>query len=312
MPLQAHIVEVGWLQAILLGILQGLTEFLPVSSTAHMEIAPQLMGQQDPGAAFSAIVQLGPIVAIIAYFRNDLIRYVQGVLRTKSPKNVAPDDLDARLGWYVIFASLPGLILGFVLHKQVETILRELHLVAIGLIVFAAILFVAEKIGKQNVPLDKMTLSQSQAVGWAQVLSLVPGVSRSGATITAGLFMGLDRASAARFSFLLGIPYITAAGIYQLYKTISAARHAANGIQELLAAIGPYLLAMVVAGFFAYVVIRWFLSYMKEHNTLGFVLYRIALGILLLVLLQMGKLHNIPKETEPIVEKTTSGVSLAP
>ena len=306
--------KVGWLQAILLGILQGLTEFLPVSSTAHMEIAPQLMGQPDPGAAFSAIVQLGPIVAIIAYFRNDLIRYVKGVLRTKSPKNIPADDLDAKLGWYVIFGSIPGMVLGLLLHKLVEREARELHLVAVGLIVFAILLFIAERVGKKNIPLEKMNLKQSQVIGWTQVLALVPGVSRSGSTITAGLFLGLDRESSARFSFLLGIPFITAAGLYKLYTTVRDASKMEGGMHQLVEAVGPYLLAAVVAGVFAYVVVKWFLSYMKENNTIGFIVYRIALGVILLILLQMGKIHSVFKEddTKPKTPGVSASAQLSP
>jgi undecaprenyl-diphosphatase len=278
----------GWLQAVLLGLLQGLTEFLPVSSTAHMAIVPQLFGQKDPGAAFSAIVQLGPIAAIILYFRADLARYIQGILRTKLPNNVPADDVDARLGWYTVFGSLPIMVFGLLLEKRIDREFRSLYVVAASMIVLAIILWIAEKIGKRTVTLDRMTLGRSQGVGWAQVLGLIPGASRSGSTITAGLLLGLDRESAARFSFLLGIPAITAAGLYKLYREI---KHHSIGPD-----VAQDLLAMAVAGVFAYVVVRWFMGYMKEHNTGLFIGYRIAFGVILLILLGTGRLKSeLPK-----------------
>lgn len=290
--------DISWLQAIFLGLLQGLTEFLPVSSTAHMAIAPQLLfGLEDPGAAFSAVVQLGPIVAIIAYFRNDLIGYMRGILRTKSPTNIPAGDVEARLGWYTLLGTLPLILFGLLLEKKIDHDFRRLNVIAVSLIVLALILLVAERVGKKNIPLEKMTLGQSQGVGWAQVLGLVPGASRSGVTITAGLFLGLDRESAARFSFLLSIPAITAAGLYKLYKVLKTT--------HLGAEAGPYILGAIVAGAFAYVVVRWFLGYMKEHNTGIFIAYRIALGILLLVLLKTGMVKDVKKEAAPGVTETT-------
>lgn len=280
------VVPIDWMQAVILGLLQGLTEFLPVSSTAHMAVAPQLlMHIHDPGAAFSAVVQLGPIAAIIAFFRKDLIRYVQGMMRTKSLAN-AKEDLDARLGWYTLFGTIPLVIFGVLLEKKIDHDFRRLNVIAVSLIVLALVLWAAERIGKKRTALEAMTFGQSQVVGWAQVLALVPGASRSGVTITAGLFQGLDRESATRFSFLLSIPAITAAGLYKLIKVVKTA--------NLAAVIGPYLLAALVAGVVAYVVVRWFMGYMKEHSTGIFIAYRIALGLLLLFLIHSGKIKDIP------------------
>ena len=283
-----------YIQATLLGLLQGLTEFLPVSSTAHMAIAPQLLGWPDPGAAFSAIVQMGPIVAIIFYFRSDLARYVQGILRTGSPTRIPAEDIDARLGWYTLLGTLPGAIAGLLLEKWVDREFRRLEVIAVSLIALAIVLFIAERIGKRNRSLEQLTLGQSQVIGWAQALALIPGTSRSGVTITAGLFQGLDRESAARFSFLLSIPFISAAGLYKLAKAIKA--------PEMHADLAPSLYAAVIAGVFAYVVVKWFLGYMKEHNTIGFIVYRIALGITLLVLLSRG--YQVKPKAE--VNKPTS------
>src|SRR5579872_3013469 len=174
----------SFFQAALLGLLQGLTEFLPVSSTAHMAIFPQLLfGMSDPGAAFSAIVQLGPIAAIITYFRSDLARYVQGILRTGSPTRVPPDDVDARLGWYTLLGTIPGAVFGLLLERKIDTDFRKLKVIAVSLIVLAIVLFIAERVGKRVKRLDQMTLGESQVIGWAQVLSLIPGTSRSGVTI---------------------------------------------------------------------------------------------------------------------------------
>ena len=266
----------SWLQAILLGLLQGLTEFLPVSSTAHMDVIPQLFGQPDPGAAFSAVCQLGPIVAIIAYFRKDLMRYVSGIVRTKTPANLTPSDTDARLGWFTLIASLPIAVAGVLLEKSIDTHFRRLDVVAVALIVLALVLAYAERVGKRDVGLERMTFKQAMIVGLAQMLGLVPGASRSGSTITAGLLQGLDRESAARFSFLLSIPAITGAGLYKLFKVVRG--------HELGGDTAKFLFAALVAGALAYVVVRWFMGYMKEHNTGIFIAYRILFGLAILVL----------------------------
>jgi undecaprenyl-diphosphatase len=295
--------HISWLKAILLGLLQGVTEFLPVSSTAHMAIAPQLLGMNDPGSAFSAVVQLGPIVAIILYFRADLSRYVQGILRTKSPANLRPDDVDARLGWFTLLGTLPLLVFGAALEHKIDTKFRELSLIAVCLIVLALFLWLAERVGQRRIELERMTFPQSQVIGWAQVLALVPGTSRSGVTITAGLFQGLTREAAARFSFLLSIPAITAAGLFKLFRVI---QHTHLGAEA-----GPYLLSAVVAGVFAYGVVRWFMGYMKEHNTGIFIAYRILLGIALLLLLHWGVIKQ-PAQTEPPAQAQPSAMRIPP
>lgn len=268
-----------------------------------MEIVPQLFGMRDPGAAFSAVVQLGPIVAIIAYFRNDLIRYVQGILRHPNPTKVLSGDLsdtDARLGWFTLIGTIPLAIFGVLLEKKIDTSFRNLYVTAASLILLALVLLYAERAAKRNTPLEKITFPQAMNVGLAQVLALIPGTSRSGVTITAGLLQGLDRESAARFSFLLSIPAITAAGVYKLFKVLKTT--------HLGGEAGPYLAGMIVAGIVAYVVIRWFLGYMKEHNTQVFVWYRIALGVLVLALLQTHFLHD-QKPVEPTAANTVASVS---
>ena len=279
--LGAHI---GYGMAVVLGLLQGLTEFLPVSSTAHMDIYPQLLFKMDdPGSAFSAVVQLGPIFAIIAFFWKDLVRYLKGIHRT-DPFRIPANDIDAKLGWYTVFGTVPLCVFALLLQKLIDNQFRSLYIVAVGLIVLALILWMAERVGKRTIPLEKLTLKQSQAIGWAQVLALVPGTSRSGVTITAGLFLGLDRESATRFSFLLSIPAITLAGLYKFQHVL---RH-----EGLHGETGPYIVAMIVAGLFAYVVIKWFLGYMRMHNTGIFIAYRIALGVAVLLMLHFHVIHD--------------------
>ncbi|MCL5283669.1 MAG: undecaprenyl-diphosphatase UppP [Armatimonadetes bacterium] len=289
------VVHINYLQAVLLGLLQGLTEFLPISSTAHMAVIPQILFRmRDPGAAFSAVVQLGPIVAIFAYFWQDVKNYLRGILETKTPmRGLKGGSLDAKLGWFTILGTIPLIIFGVALEHKIDTSFRSLNYIGASLVLLGLILWWAEKVGKRILPLEKITFKQSQVIGWAQVLCLVPGASRSGVTITAGLFEGMDRESAAKFSFLLSIPAITAAGVYKLQEVLRKS--------HLGPMVWPYLLGSLVAGIFAYIVVRWFMSYMKEHNTGIFIAYRIVLGALVLVLLHSGYV----KERGPKVDNPT-------
>ena len=300
--------HLSYLQALILGLVQGITEFLPVSSTAHMRILPALLNHfnhnwpNDTGAAFSAIVQLGPIVGIIAYFRKDLARYVAGVVRSLKQGQLFPKgDTDARLGWYALLATVPLVIAGLALEKKVDGEYRNLYFIAGALIVLALILLVAEIVSKRTRKLESLTFGEAMGIGLAQALALVPGASRSGITITAGLFLGLEREEAARFSFLLSIPAITLAGVYKLLKTLlpqyfGEATHAAGAAAvkavspDLSAVAGPYLFAAVVAGIFAFIVVRWLLGYLSDekHSTMPFIIYRIALGIGLIYLVHLG------------------------
>lgn len=285
---------ISWIHALILGIVQGATEFLPVSSTAHMDILPQLLRWGDPGAAFSAIVQLGPIAAIIGYFRKDLLRYIAGIGRTFKTGQLFPkDDLDARLGWLTIIGTLPFVIAGAILKHKVETVFRSLDYVGAALIILAIVLLIAERIGKRINTLDKLTLPQAFYIGLSQALALIPGASRSGCTITSGLFFNLDREAAARFSFLLSIPAITLAGAYQLVKVL-------NGTHLSLHVVGPYLFAMLIAGVVAYIVVNWLLGYLSqaEHTTLPFIIYRIVLGIAILALFHSGMIVSPQAETK--------------
>ncbi len=220
MPDAQYLPDLSYLKTLILGFIQGLTEFLPVSSTAHMRIIPALLRWPDPGAAFSAIVQLGPIVAIIAYFRRDLLRYIAGIGRSLQQRVLFPaGDTDARLGWFTVLGTVPLIVFGLALEKKIDDQYRNLYFVAAALILLAFVLLIAESRARQTVTLEKMTFRDAMMVGLSQALAVVPGASRSGCTITAGLFLGLTREDAARFSFLLCIPAITLAGLYKLAKT---------------------------------------------------------------------------------------------
>ena len=280
---------ITYFQALILGLVQGVTEFLPVSSTAHMRILPALLNHYNPswpndtGAAFSAIAQLGPMVGIIAYFRKDLLRYVAGLLRSFQKAQLFPaGDEDARLAWYVVFATVPIVLAGLMLEKSIDKEYRNLYFIAGAMIVLALFLLAAEIVGKRTRKLESLTLPQALGVGLAQALAVIPGTSRSGVTITTGLFLGLEREEAARFSFLLSVPAITLAGLYKLAKTLHG--HSLSGVA------GPYVFAALVAGVFAYIVVRWLLGYLsnEKNSTLPFIVYRIVLGIALIVLVHLG------------------------
>lgn len=278
-----YVPPISYLHALILGLVQGATEFLPVSSTAHMRVLPALLHWPDPGAAFSAVVQLGPIVAILAFFGRDLIRYAAGILRSLSAGKLFPEgDLDARLGWYTLLGTIPLAIAGLLLEKKVDKEYRNLIFVAAALILLAIVLAVAEWVSRRKKTLAQLTFGEAMMIGLAQALALVPGASRSGVTYTTGLFLGLDRDSAIRFSFLLSIPAITLAGLYKMVKVL---HHTHLG-----GAAGPYLFSALVAGLVAYGVVRWLLGYLgnEKNTTLPFIVYRIVLGLALLWLVHVG------------------------
>lgn len=270
-----------------------------------MALASRLLYGEDAGAAYSAVVQLGPIVAIIWYFRHDLARYLQGIIKTGSPgKAIDTRDTDAKLGWFTLFGTIPLAIAGVLLEHKIDTTLRKPSVMGISLIVLAAIMLIAERIGKRNRELDQLTFQDSQAIGWAQVLALAPGASRSGVTITAGLFLGLTRESAARFSFLLSIPAITAAGVYKLFKVLKHGGLHGQG--------GVYIVSAVIAAIVAYVVINWFLKYMEKHDTVGFIVYRLVLGAVLLGLVASHRIDNSPAKAEIEKPKASTAVQMMP
>ncbi|MDR2998035.1 MAG: undecaprenyl-diphosphate phosphatase [Microbacterium sp.] len=268
------------LEALLLGVVQGLTEFLPISSSAHLRIVGTMLGSgEDPGAAFTAITQIGTEAAVVVFFWRDIVRIIKSwalALVGRLPRN----DPDARMGWLIIIGSIPIVLLGLLFQDQIETVLRSLWIVAIMLIVFGILLGIADKVGAKRRSLNQLTYPDGVAYGFAQALALIPGVSRSGGTITMGLFLGYERAAAARYAFLLAIPAVFGSGFFQLFKSWDAPDQYFT-MPETLAATG---IAFVVA----LGVIAFFMNWISKHSFLPFVIYRILLGGVLVVLLSTG------------------------
>jgi undecaprenyl-diphosphatase len=271
---------VSLLEAIVLGVAQGLTEFLPISSTAHLRIIPAFAGWPDPGAAFTAVTQLGTMTAVLLYFREDLIRIARAWLRSLREPAVRRE-LDARLGWYIVLGTVPIGIFGVLFKDQIETGARDLYLIGVALIVLGLVLLVAEKVGRRDREIEQIRTKDGFAVGMAQALALVPGVSRSGATITAGLFMGLNRTAAARFSFLLSIPAVVLSGLLELGSILSGEEGQTTSAFGLVVAT---LLAFITG----YASIAFLLRYLTSHSTAIFVAYRIVLGSVVLALVSAG------------------------
>ncbi|MEA2479603.1 MAG: undecaprenyl-diphosphatase, partial [Thermoleophilaceae bacterium] len=264
----------GAFEAIVLGIVQGLTEFLPISSTGHLRIVPAFAGWDDPGAGFTAVVQLGTTVAVLLYFREDLWRVVRAFLGSlRDPER--RKDADARLGWYLILATIPIGLLGLIFKNQIEHGARDLYLIGTALIVFSFVILAAERYGPQLRKLREIVLPDAVAVGIAQALALIPGVSRSGATISAGLFRGLDRESAARFSFLISLPAIVLAALFEM-------RGVVTGKDTVHASAGLVVLSCAFAFVFGYASIAFLLRFVTRHSLGVFVGYRIVLGAVVL------------------------------
>jgi undecaprenyl-diphosphatase len=271
---------VSTLESIVLGIVQGLTEFLPISSTAHLRIVPAFLGWDDPGAAFTAVTQLGTMAAVLLYFRDDLIRIALAWLRSLRDRT-ARRELDARLGWYIVLGTIPIGIFGVLFKDQIENGARDLYLIGSALIVLGLVLLAAERVGTKERSIEQVEARDGLAVGLAQALALVPGVSRSGATITAGLFLGLDRTTAARFSFLLSVPAVVLSGLLELGSILT-------GEEGEHVGAGNLALATVLAFITGYAAIAWMLRYLTSHSTIVFVVYRVGLGALVLVLVVAG------------------------
>lgn len=272
-----------WLQAIILGLVQGLTEFLPISSSGHIRIVGQFLPHnEDPGAAFTAITQLGTETAVLVFFWKDIMRIIKNWFGSLTGK-VDKKDPDARMGWFIIIGSLPIGILGILLEEYIDTSFRSLWITATMLIVFGIILGVADRIGKEQRELKELTVKHGILFGFAQALALIPGVSRSGGTITAGLLMGYTREAAARYSFLLAIPAVFASGLYKLVGSIGDGFTGYYGF-------GSTMLATAVGFVVAYFIIGWFLKFVSNNSYSLFVWYRIALGLVLYILLGTGVL----------------------
>jgi undecaprenyl-diphosphatase len=268
---------VSILEAIVLGIVQGLTEFLPISSTAHLRIVPAFLGWDDPGAAFTAVTQLGTMAAVLLYFRRDLWRIAVAWLRSLRDPAVRKT-VDARLGWYILLGTIPIGLAGLIFSDQIESGARSLYLIGCTLIVLGILLLIADRSSRQTRRVEDLTRRDAAIIGVAQACALVPGVSRSGATLTAGLFLGLERAAAARYSFLLSVPAVVLSGVYEL-KDVGGE----GGV-----GVAPTAVATVLAAVVGYLSIAFLLRYLSTHTTGIFVAYRVALGIVVLLLTATG------------------------
>jgi undecaprenyl-diphosphatase len=266
------------LEAIVLGLVQGLTEFLPISSSGHLRIVPAFFGWDDPGAAFTAVIQLGTMAAVLLYFRADLWRIAVSWLRSlRDP--AARGDIDARMGWYIILGTIPIGVLGLAFKDPIETEFRSLELIGTTLIVFGLVMLAAEAVSRRDRPLREITARDGLLIGLAQALALVPGVSRSGATISAGLLLNFDRAAAARYSFLLSVPAVVLSGLFEL-------RHAGEGNLP----IGATAIATLLAFVTGYASIAFLLRWLARHSIAVFVGYRVVLGALVIALAATGSI----------------------
>ena len=274
----------SWWQVVVLSVVQGLTEFLPVSSSGHLAIVSRIFFADDAGASFTAVSQLGTELAVLVYFARDIVRIVKAWFRGlfKGRQVAAHRDADYWLGWYVIIGTIPICILGLFFKDEIRSGVRNLWVIATALVVFSAVIALAERLGRQSRHIDQLTWRDAVVVGIAQTLALVPGVSRSGATISAGLFLGLDRELAARFGFLLAIPAVFASGLFSLPDAF-------HPVLEGMSATGPQLLAATIIAFVVGLAsVAWLLRFLVRHSMYWFVGYRVAAGVAVLILLATG------------------------
>ncbi|GAA3782297.1 undecaprenyl-diphosphatase [Micromonospora sediminicola] len=271
-----------WVEAIVLGIVQGLTEFLPVSSSGHLRITSAIFFGRDAGASFTAVTQLGTEAAVLIYFFKDIWRIVRTWCLGLVDRSVR-SSLDYRMGWYVIVGTIPIGILGLLFKDQIRTAGRNLYLISFTLIFFALVLAFAEYWGRQTRTLENFRMRDGVAMGLGQAMALIPGVSRSGGTLTVGLFLNLTRETAARYSFLLAIPAVVISGVFSLPDVFepSAPGTAAPSVAQMV-------VATLIAFAIGYAAIAWLLRYVAHHTLYVFVLYRVALGTLVLCLLLTG------------------------
>jgi undecaprenyl-diphosphatase len=271
---------VNLLQSIVLGVVQGLTEFLPISSSAHQRIVPAFLGWEDPGAAFTAITQLGTEAAVLIFFRHDLWSIATKWLRALGDPALRSHP-DVRMGWYLIVATIPIGILGYAFQDQIESGGRDLWLIGTTLVVFGLVLGFADRAGRHERDVEQLSSRDGFLIGLAQSLALIPGVSRSGATMSAGFLLGLNRPAAARFSFLLAVPAVVASGLFELKGVISGEK---GGDEP----IGYVIVATVIAFIVGYAAIAWLLRYLAHHSVRLFVVYRVLLGGTVLLLVATG------------------------
>lgn len=273
-----------WLIAAVLGVVQGLTEFLPISSSAHLRIVGEFMlPGNDPGAFFTAIVQIGTETAVVVYFWKDIVGIIRSWFLSLAGKTEKGDP-QARLGWLIILGSIPIGVLGLLFQDAIESVLRNLWITGTMLIVFGLILGIADRYGRRELRLEDMSWGQGIGYGFAQAMALIPGVSRSGGTIIAGRLMGFTREAAARYSFLLAVPAVMASGFYGLFSSIG---------EPMVLGWGPTILATAVSFAVGYVVIVGFLKFIQTKSFAIFVWYRVALGLVVFALLGTGVLSAV-------------------
>jgi undecaprenyl-diphosphatase len=265
-------------KAVFLGALQGLTEFLPISSSAHLRIFPELLGWEDPGAAFTAVVQIGTETAVLLFFWRDIWRIGSTWVRALFDRDLRGHQ-DARMGWFIIVGSIPIVLLGVTFKDVIEQDFRNLWIIGTALVALGVVLAIAEKVGRKTQAIDRLNMRDAVLLGLAQAAALVPGVSRSGATISMGLFLGYEREAATRYAFLLAIPAVVGAGLFELPEI----PHGADAY-----GIVPTVVATLVAFAVGYATIAWLLRYVSTHSYTPFVVYRVALGGLTLALLGAG------------------------
>lgn len=278
--------QMNLFQAVILGMVQGLTEFLPISSTAHLKVVPVLLGWGDPGVTFSAVIQLGSIAAVLGYFWRDLVQITTGAFKAITRSDYQDNNFRIALG--IVLGTLPIIFFGILIKVFIpdfdNSVVRSLVVIACASIGMSLLLALAERVGKRKREFNQLNAQDGVWMGLAQALALIPGVSRSGSTLTAGLFIGLERATSARFSFLLGIPAITLAGLVELKSVWEAGLSRA----ELL----PLLGGVISAAIFSYAAIAWLLRYLQTRNTWIFIWYRLAFGVAILAAVAAGMLKN--------------------
>jgi undecaprenyl-diphosphatase len=270
--------QINWFEALGLGFIQGLTEFLPISSTAHLKVLPLALGWGDPGVSYTAVIQLGSIAAVIWYFWGDLSQITLGMIKAVRTKEYV--SLEFKLALGIGLGTIPIVLFGLLLKILVPDLdnspLRSLTTIAIASIVMSLLLALAEKVGTHRSPFEKLRWQDGVVMGLAQAIAIIPGVSRSGSTLTAGLFINLERAAAARFSFLLGIPAITLAGLVELKDAFK------TGISG--DTVFPLVIGVVSSAVFSYLSIAWLLKYLQRNSTWIFVWYRLVFGLVILVM----------------------------
>ncbi len=279
--------QINLLQAVVLGIVQGLTEFLPISSTAHLKVVPIALGWGDPGVAYTAVIQLGSIVAVLWYFWQDLTNIAFGAVKAITERDYKSQEFQMAVG--IALGTIPivffGLLIKILIPDFDNSPLRSLGAIALASIFMSLLLGIAEKVGKRHRNFEKLTVGDGILMGLAQAMALIPGCSRSGSTLTAGLFAGLERAAAARFSFLLGIPAITVAGLVELKNVLGEGIGGAGSVSLIVGTVSAFV--------FSYLSIAWLLKFLQTQNTWIFVWYRLAFGVAILTAIAGGALRNV-------------------